>query len=333
MQKIYPEHFEEKIGFDRIREMLQQKCISSMGNEWVNDMQFQDKYEVVTNQLGEVTEFCRIIREFENFPANHFYDLRPALQKIRIEGRFLEPAELFDLKRSLEAVRAIVQFFKKQEEEVFPLLKKKTERVQVFPYIYDRIDVIINKFGKIRDNASPELAQIRKSILSLNSNMSKRLHAILKQAQKDGLVEEEASVSIRDGRAVIPVLASNKRKIKGIVYDESGTGKTSYVEPNEIVEMNNEIRELEYAERREIIRILTNFSNDIRPYLEELAYSYDFLGEMDFIRAKALLAVEFEAIRPEIKEEPIIEWYNAIHPLLLKTLKKYLTGLSLTLNE
>ncbi|HKL34375.1 MAG TPA: Smr/MutS family protein [Tangfeifania sp.] len=322
MQKIYPEHFEEKIGFDRVREMLRKKCISTMGNEWVDGMQFQDKYEVVTNQLGEVTEFCRIIREFENFPANHFYDLRPALQKIKLEGRFLEPAELFDLKRSLEAVRAIVQFFKKQEEEVFPLLKKKTERVQVFPYIYDRIDAIINKFGKIRDNASPELAQIRKSILSLQSSMSKRLHAILKQAQKDGLVEEEASVSIRDGRAVIPVLSSNKRKIQGIVYDESGTGKTSYVEPNEIVEMNNEIRELEYADRREVVRILTDFSNDIRPYLDDLFYSYEFLGEIDFIRAKGLLAVEFDAIRPEVENTTIIQWQQAVHPLLQKALKK-----------
>jgi DNA mismatch repair protein MutS2 len=231
---------------------------------------------VIAGQLGEVNEFVRIIREVENFPASHFYDLRSALNKIKLEGRFLEPEELFDLKRSLESVRAIVQFFKKQEDDVFPLLKKKTERVQVFPYIYDRIDTIINKFGKIRDNASPELAQIRKTILSLQSNLSRRLQAILKQAQKDGLVDEDASVSIRDGRAVIPIPASHKRKIKGIVYDESGTGKTSYVEPNEIVEMNNEIRELEYAERREIVRILTAFSNDIRPYLPDLLYSYDF---------------------------------------------------------
>jgi DNA mismatch repair protein MutS2 len=322
MQKIYPDHFEEKIGFDHIREMLRNKCISAMGNEWVDDMHFQDEFETITKQLGEITEFMRIIREMDNFPANHFYDLRPALQKIRLEGRFLEPAELFDLKRSLEAVRAIVQFFKKQEEEVFPLLKKKTERVQVFPYIYDRIDAIINKFGKIRDNASPELAQIRKSILTLHSNMSKRLHAILKQAQKDGLVDEDASVSIRDGRSVIPVLASNKRKIKGIVYDESGTGKTSYVEPNEIVEMNNEIRELEYAERREVVRILTDFSNDIRPYLDDLFYSYEFLGEIDFIRAKGLLAVEFDAIRPEVQNVTIIQWQQAVHPLLQKALKK-----------
>jgi len=322
MQNIYPYNFEAKIGFDRIREMLSGKCISTMGNEWVDEMQFQTSFEAISQQLNEVDEFCRIIREFDNFPATHFFDLRESLRKIRLEGRFLEPAEMFDLKRSLESVRAIVNFFAKQEDGIFPILKQKTSHVQVFPYIYDRIDAIINKFGKIRDNASPELAQIRKSILSMQSNMSRRLHAILKQAQKDGLVEEDAAVSIRDGRAVIPVAAANKRKLKGIVYDESSTGKTSYVEPNEIVEMNNEIRELEYAERREVIKILTSFANDIRPYLEDLAYSYDFLGEMDFIRAKALLAVEFDAIRPEFKEEPIVEWYQAIHPLLLKTLKK-----------
>jgi len=322
MQNIYPQHFEEKVGFDRIRAMLHNKCLSPMGSEWVDVMHFQDDFETIARQLGEVNEFCRIIREVENFPSSHFYDLRSALQKIRIEGRFLEAEELFDLKRSLESVRAIVQFFAKQEEHVFPLLKKKTERVQVFPYIYDRIDAILNKFGKMRDNASPELAQIRKAILSLQSNMSKRLHAILKQAQKDGLVDEDASVSIRDGRAVIPVSASNKRKLKGIVYDESGTGKTSYVEPNEIVEMNNEIRELEYAERREIVRILTEFSNDIRPYLSDLLFSYEFLGEIDFIRSKALLAVEFNAIRPELQKTPLVKWQQAVHPLLQQTLRR-----------
>jgi len=322
MQKIYPENFEIKIGFDRIREILHNKCLSTMGSEWVDEMHFQDDFESIENQLGEVNEFCRVIREIENFPASHFYDLRSALQKIKIEGRFLEPGELFDLKRSLESVRAIVFFFNKQEDEVFPLLKKKTTQIQIFPYIYDRIDSIINKFGKMRDNASPELAQIRKEILARQSNMSKRLHSILKQAQKDGLVEEDATISIRDGRAVIPISAANKRKLKGIIYDESSTGKTSYVEPNEIVEMNNEIRELEYAERREIVKILTDFSNDIRPYLEDLFYSYYFLGEIDFIRAKALLAVEFDAIRPEIFDQPIIEWHNAVHPLLRQTLKK-----------
>ena len=322
MQKIYPEDFEVKIGFDRIREMLHGKCLSTMGCEWVDEMRFQDSFESIENRLGETSEFCRIVREFDNFPANHFYDLRDALKKIRVEGMFLETAELFDLRRSLESVRAIVFFFNKQENEIFPLLKNKTSRVQIFPYIYDRIDQILNKFGKIRDNASPELAQIRKSILSLQTNMSKRLHAILKQAQKDGLVEEDATISIRDGRAVIPVSASNKKKLKGIVYDESATGKTSYIEPNEIVEMNNEIRELEYAERREIIKILTDFSNDIRPYLDDLLFSYDFLGEIDFIRSKALLAIEFNAIKPDFYDNPAIDWFQAIHPLLSISLKR-----------
>ena len=322
MQKIYPENFEQKIGFDHIRGMLHQKCISNMGLEWVSEMHFQDSYDIIKNKLGETEEFCRIVREFDNFPVSHFYDLRSALQKITTEGRFLEEVELFDLKRSLESVRAIVNFFNKQDDDVFPLLKLKTCQVQVFPYIYDRIDSILNKTGKIRDNATQELAKIRKEILSLQSGMSRRLQAILKQAQKDGLVDSDATISIRDGRAVIPISAGNKRKIKGIVYDESGTGKTSYVEPNEIVEMNNEIRELEYSERREIIKILTDFSNDIRPYLEDLFYSYDFLGEIDFIRSKALLAVEFEAILPDFIDKPIIDWYRAIHPLLYRTLKR-----------
>src|SRR5690554_764019 len=322
MHNIYPDHFEEKIGFDRIRSMLSSKCLSQMGKEWVQEMQFQKEHHSLVNQLGEVNEFCRIVREVDSFPANHFYDLRDALNKIKLEGRFLEPEELFDLKRSLESVRAIVNFFRKQDDVVFPLLKKKTTQVQVFPYIYERIDAIINKFGKIRDNASPELSDIRKNILSLQSNMSKRLYSILKQAQKDGLVDEDASVSIRDGRAVIPIPAANKRKIKGIVYDESGTGKTSYIEPNEIVEMNNELRELEFAERREIIRILTDFSNDIRPYLPDLLYTYDFLGEIDFIRSKALLAVEFGAILPELHNTTELQWKKAIHPLLQQALKR-----------
>ncbi len=322
MQKIYPEKFENKIGFDRIRDMLISRCISLMGREWVEAMAFQNEFEDISRQLGEVTEFCRIIRESENFPADHYYDLRGPLKKIKLEGRFLEAAELFDLKRSLEAVRSIVQFLKKQEDEVFPLLKRKTTNVLIFPYIYDRIETIINKFGKIRDNASPELAQIRKNIHSLQSGMSRRLQSILKQAQKDGLVDEESAVAIRDGRAVIPVLSSNKRKIPGIVYDESASGKTSYVEPNEIVEMNNEIRELEYAERREIVIILTVFSDDIRPYLGDLFHVYEFLGEMDFIRAKGLLAVEFNALRPELEKMPMIQWQQAVHPLLWQSLKK-----------
>ena len=335
-QNIWPLHFEEKVGFDRIRAILLNKCLSLMGTEWVENMAFQNNFENISRMLEETEEFCRILREVESFPSDHFYDLRNALKKIRIEGRFLEEGELFDLKRSLESVRAIVQFFKKQEGDVFPLLKKKTKQVVVFPYIYERIDAILSKTGKIRDNASPALAQIRKGILELQSKMTRRLHSILKQAQKEGLVESDALVTIRDGRAVIPVLSYNKRKIKGIVYDESASGKTSYVEPNEIVEMNNEIRELEYTERREIARILIEFSNDIRPYLPELSYSYDYLGEIDFIRAKAQLALEFKALRPELHNSPLIQWQQAVHPLLKKALEREnrkIVPLTISLNE
>jgi len=322
MQHIYPDHFEKKVGFDHIRKKLHNKCLSLMGKERVDNMGFQNNYDSVSRQLDEVSEFCRIITETENFPADHFYDLRHPLQKIRIEGRFLETPELFDLKRSLETVRAISKFFSNRYENIFPLLKNKVKRIRIFPRIYERIDRIINKHGKIRDNASPELAQIRKNIHSLQSGMSRNIHSILKQAQTDGIVDKDAAVSIRDGRAVIPVSASNKRQIKGIVYDESASGKTVYIEPNKIVEINNEIRELRYSEHREIVRILTEFSDYLRPYIGELFYYYDFLGEIDFIRAKALLATEFSAIRPELTDKPFIKWKQAVHPLLLESLKR-----------
>ncbi|VAW23555.1 Recombination inhibitory protein MutS2 [hydrothermal vent metagenome] len=322
MPGTYPENFEIKTGFDKIRELLFKRCLSPLGKEHVGDMHFMVDFEKLTQLHGEVGEFCRIIREFDQFPTNHYYDVRPALQRIKTEGSFLEVTELFDLKRSLESVRAIISFFNKQEGNIFPLLKKKTGLVQVFPYIYGRIDSIINKNGQVRDNASPELASIRKNILLRQSSMSKRLHSILKQAQADGLVEEGASVAIRDGRAVIPISSSKKRKLKGIVYDESATGKTAYIEPNEIVEMNNEVRELENEERREVVKILVEFSNNIRPYLEELGFSYNFLGDIDFIRAKALLAIDFNAVKTELVNHPALEWQKAIHPLLKLSLQK-----------
>ncbi len=322
MQGIYPNNFEVKIGFDRIRDLLSKKCLSSLGRDLVEEVIFLTNQKQIELLHSETEEFCRILQEFDNFPTNNYYDVRPAFQRIRLEGRFLETHEVFDLKRSLETVRAIVSFFKKQEDTLFPALTKKAGFVQVFPYIYTRVDAIITKNGSIKDNATPELANIRRSILSHQSSMSKRLHTILKKAQMDGLVEEGASIAIRDGRSVIPISSSNKRKLKGIVYDESATGKTSYVEPNEIVEMNNELMELENAERRETIKILVDFSNDVRPYIDELSYSYHFLAEIDLVRAKALLALDFRAIKPELSNKPGLEWKNAVHPLLMISLRK-----------
>jgi DNA mismatch repair protein MutS2 len=322
MEGIYPKDFEAKTGFDTIREMLKLKCLSSLGKEQIDAIHFTSNYEDLMRLLGEVEEFTRILREFDQFPASHFVDIRPLLQKIQTEGRYLELDEMADLKKSLETIRAIAHFFNNEKKERFPLLSEKARVVKVFPYLYDRFDSILNKSGKLKDHASEELAKIRQEILKKQSGMSKRLHAILKKARKEGLVEEDASIAIREGRAVIPVPSAKKRQLKGIIYDESATGKTVYIEPGEIVEMNNEIRELEYAERREIIRILTAFANDLRPYIHDILYSFDFLGEMDFIRAKALLAIQINAIKPQCMNTREFFWEKAVHPLLMLSLQR-----------
>ncbi len=322
MALVFPENFESKIGFDKIRELLKEKCLSTLGAEWVEQICFKNDYETIRHDLALTREFVLIVREADNFPTSFYFDMREALQKIRIEGRFLEVQELFDLKRSLETVTGIVRFLKQASDELYPTVKQLLAEVQVYPYVIDRIDAILNKYGKIKDNASPELAKIRKELLAKQSGVSKRLQAILKKAQDEGLVDEDAQVSIRDGRAVIPVASAMKRRMSGIVHDESATGKTSYIEPAEVVELNNQIRELEYAERREIMRILIEFSNDIRPYLPELMQAYHFLGKVDFYRAKALLAVDINGIFPVFENQSQLMWEKAVHPLLEKNLRR-----------
>ncbi len=322
MLSVYPENFETKIGFDKIRELIKSRCLSSLGKELVDEIEFYTNYEYLSETLSLVQEFVTIIREMENFPTSYYFDLREALTKIKIEGRFLETEELFDLKRSLETISGIVRFLKQTKEDQLPCLKRLLSGVQVYPYVIERIDAILNKYGKIKDNASPELAHIRKELLSKQSNVSKRLQAILKKAQDDGLIEDDASVAMRDGRAVIPIASAHKRKLNGIVHDESATGKTSYIEPAEVVEMNNQIRELEYAEMREIVRVLTAFSNDIRPYLPDLMQSYAFLGKIDFIRAKAIYSIDIDAIKPYLDKECQLDWDNAVHPLLMMALRR-----------
>ena len=322
MTLVYPENFESKIGFDKIRELLRGRCLSNLGQELVDEIRFSSNFEELNESLSLVNEFVIIIREMENFPTSYYFDLREALSKIRIEGRFLEIEELFDLKRSLETISGIVRFLKQTKEDQFPFLKRLLSGVQVYPYVIERIDAILNKYGKIKDNASPELARIRKELLSKQSGVSKRLHAILKKAQDDGLVEDDASIAMRDGRAVIPVASALKRRMSGIVHDESATGKTSYIEPAEVVELNNEIRELEYAEMREIVKILMVFSNDIRPYLPDLILAYKFLGKIDFIRAKAIYSIDIKGIKPFFENKCQLDWEDAVHPLLMLALKR-----------
>nr|MBD3622237.1 Smr/MutS family protein [Sunxiuqinia sp.] len=322
MAKIYPQNFESKIGFDRIRSLLKGNCLGTLGKDRIDEISFLTDFHAIQLELGLADEFSRLMVENDNFPTNYYFDLRQSLSKIQTEGRFLEVNELFDLKRSLETVTAIIRFLGNQKEELYPKLHALVQPIQVFPYVKERIDQIISQHGKIKDNASPELGRIRRELLSKQSNVSKRLHSILRQAQRDGLVDEDTSVSIRDGRPVIPVSSAMKRRLNGIVHDESATGKTAYIEPAEVVEINNEIRELEYAEKREIVRILIEFSNDVRPYLHDLFGLYDFLGTIDFIRAKARLAIQLDAIKPAMENKAQLFWEKAVHPLLRLALER-----------
>lgn len=322
MQAIYPDNFEQKIGFDRIRQLLASNCLSEIGKEKVDAVSFQSNFETIQHLTELVNEFLIILREYDNFPTSHFYDLRKGLQKIRIEGTYLEVVELFNLRRSLETLNGIVNFFRGEAGDRFPSLKALSGDVQVFNDTLKSIDSILNKQGQIKDNASPELQNIRSSIFSLQGSINKKMQSIVRQLQAEGIVDEDTNVAIRDGRPVIPVAAGNKKKINGIIHDESATGKTAFIEPAEIVEMNNRLRELENAEKREIVRILVNFSNTIRIDVEELLASYEFMGEIDFIRSKAVFAQQFECVKPEIRNEPWFEWYYARHPLLMQALKK-----------
>lgn len=324
---IYPQNFEQKIGFDQIRQLLKDKCLSTLGEERVNEMNFSDHFEEVDELLNQVAEFVRIIQEEDNFPDQFFFDVRPSLKRIRIEGMYMDEQELFDLRRSLETIRDIVRFLQRNDEEEsdcpYPSLKKLAGDITVFPQLITKIDGILNKYGKIKDNASTELSRIRRELANTMGSISRSLNSILRSAQSEGYVDKDVAPTMRDGRLVIPVAPGLKRKIKGIVHDESASGKTVFIEPAEVVEANNRIRELEGDERREIIRILTEFSNTLRPSIPEILQSYEFLAEIDFIRAKSHFAIQTNSIKPSLENEQLLDWTMAVHPLLQLSLAKH----------
>jgi DNA mismatch repair protein MutS2 len=313
---IYPDNFEYKIGFDRIRDLLKERCLSPMGIEKVDGLGYSDDYEFLTKELSATWEFQQILTLEDFFPSEHYYKISDCLNKIRVVGTFPEVLEIFDLKRSLETVKAILNFFRGREAEKYPVLRSRCSSVKSYPYVLEAIDRIIDKKGLIKDSASPRLREIRSELISKNIAVSKRLQTILKQAQSEGIVDTDTTTSVRNGRGVIPVSAYDKRKIKGLIHDQSASGKTVFIEPEEIVEMNNDIVELEYEEKREIVRILTSFADDIRPYIDDLLESNIFLGEIDFLRAKAILGNRLGSVKPGINGRPVIIWKKAIHPLL-----------------
>ena len=327
---IYPNTFEEKIGFTEIRSLLRERCLSPLGKEKVDEVSFSADAETINEWLLQVKEFRRLQEEADDFPMQYFFDVRACVARLRLEGTHMEEAELFDLRRSLETIDGMVRYLNRESQEEaqhpsptshpYPALHRLADGVATFPDLIREIDRILDKFGKIRDTASPELAQIRHELARTESSISRTLYNILKAAQSEGHVDKDVTPAMRDGRLVIPVAPAMKRKIKGIVHDESASGKTLFIEPTEVVEANNRIRELEAEERREVIRILTDFAKKVRPHVAEILDSYHFMATIDLIQAKAALAGMMGAMEPTVEGRPLMDWVQARHPLLERSL-------------
>ena len=328
----YPENFEAKIGFGEIRQLLRERCLSTLGKDRADQMRPSTDADTINRWMSEVREFRRIQEEADDFPLHFFFDMRQSISRLRLEGTHLDEGELFDLRRSLETIIDIVRFLNRtsggdtaegeEADYAYPTLHELTYHVATFPMIVQKINQLLDKYGKMRDNASPHLLAIRQELSRTEGSVSRALNSILRAAQSEGLVDKDAAPTMRDGRLVLPVAPAMKRRLRGIVHDESASGKTVFIEPAEVVEANNRIRELESEERREIIRILTDFSKELRPHVTEMLESYDFLATIDLIRAKAELARLTSAIEPEVGNAPHIDWIRAVHPLLQLSLAK-----------
>ena len=334
---IYPNNFEHKLGFGEIRRLLKGHCLSTLGKEKVDEIAFSTDSVQVNEWLSQIHEFRRLQQEKDDFPMQYFFDVREAVKRIRLEGTHLEEDEVWDLRRSMETIANMVKYLSDADEDTtdpiahialkeykYPALQRLTEDVVTFPAMLRRIDSILDRFGKIKDSASMTLAGIRHDLASTQGSISRTLYTILHSAQKDGLVDKDTAPAMRDGRLVIPVAPQVKRRINGIVHDESATGKTVFIEPTEVVEANNKVRELEAAERREIIRILTVFTDEVRPHVPEILSSYEFMAQIDLIHAKAAFAEQTGSIEPspEVFAIPLLDWIGARHPLLQLSLEK-----------
>ena len=316
---FYPSNIEQKIDFIVIRDELHRRCASSLGRERVDDMRMETDYETVSHLLA-LTDQMRSAQEdpMLTFPRGDIHDMREAIARIRIEGLFLDEAELDALRHTLSYAAELEAFFGSLDEQRYPLLKNlgNLGSLGLLGSLVKTIDRVLDRYGKLADHASPELARIRREISNLQNSVGRTLASILRQAKADGFVDADAVPTLREGRLVIPVSPGYKRKIGGIVHDESATGKTVYIEPQQVVDANNHIRELEGAERRERVRILTAVTDELRPQAARIMDSQAMLAEVDFLSAKVSLAQTLHAIRPELVNEPLLDWSEARHPVL-----------------
>lgn len=303
-------------------------------------MHFTDNAGEISEWLSQIRDLRKMKEERDDLPLQYFYDMRDSIARMRLEGTHMEEEELFNLKKSLDTIDALIKIVRNDNIEEtegdepltpkealgygksYPALYRMADGVATFPEIVRLIDRTLDKFGKVRDSASPTLQRIRRELAQTEGSISRILGGILRSAQAEGLVEKDAAPALRDGRLVIPVAPGLKRKIRGIVHDESASGRTVYIEPAEVVEANNKVRELENDERREVIRILKEIAGEIRPWWKEMLDSYTFLAKMDFVNAKVSLAEYLKAIEPQIKMKPMVDMIEARHPLLQLSLQK-----------
>lgn len=314
---IYPKNFEQKIGFDAIRQFLKEHCISNMGVEYVDQMQYAVIYDDIIVQLEQVHQMQSAILFDEQIPVQDFYDIRPTLSRIRLDGTFIEVDELAELRAVISSIIQIFVYFRvKNEEEKYSRIWDLCKDLVLEKELLESINKILDTKGQLKDNASEELRRIRREIIKISGEADRKIKKILQGAKKEGLVKEDAEMTIRNGRLCIPVPAQFKRKLQGFIHDESATGQTVFIEPTDVFDSNNELKDLINAERREIIRILTEISDLIRFSLPNIKIGLDFLGIIDFIRAKAQFAIRIKAGLPHIHDGQLLDWDQAIHPLL-----------------
>ena len=313
---------EQKIGFDRIRQIISDKCSTLYAAERVATETFSTKEGQIRKRLL-LTDEMRLIMMFEDgFPSGGFIDCIDFLKPLESTSSAIDLVSLRKLRTMLETLRKVTSFFEGVKDGVYPNLKRMSAHVINFPDIQRKIDGILDRYGDVKDTASDTLYEIRKSLREKEGAISRRMSAILKRAQEEGIVDGDVGVSVRDGKMLIPVSAANKKKIAGFIYDESATGKTAYIEPAEVVELDNQIKELKFSEQREIVRILMEFTEFLRPYIPDLLDGARYLGEIDFIMAKAQVALEFIAGMPVISDNGELNLRKARHPLLERALRK-----------
>ena len=330
----YPDDFESKLGFDQIRHRLQAYCLSSLGTELVSELRFYTDVNHISTLLKQNLEFKQIFEKGETFPSSHFINPNDYFNKAALEGNYLDEPEFLQLAYSLQTILTCRDFLI-NAQEFYPVLFQLTIPVNISKNIHQRILSIIDENATVKDSAGAELSRIRKKLRDEQGRVRKLVDQVYRQAIEQQWVPEGALPTIREGRLVIPILAEHKRRMKGFILDESATGQTVFMEPTEVLEANNEIRDLEHAQKREVIKILKQLTDEIRNQLPDLKTAYYFLAQLDFIRAKAKLSLELLADLPQLEPKPILKWRRARHPLLFLSLKgkREIIPLDIDLNE